>query len=379
MRSAVLLFFLNIAVSYAAPVTNESFVGVDVFYRSGCPECRQVREEILPAIELRYGELAPIRMLNVEQPLYGAVLGELLRKHEGKEAPVHMVIAGKELFSGLDEIEAEVFSAIDEALASGESGAVVLEQNAAASFLTEEKSFPVLLLVFFAGLADAVNPCAISTLVFLVSVLITLKLPRLRVVGIGLVFCAGVYVTYFTAGFGLLHGMRMLLDAWNVSRWFDLILLVVVLILGVISLYDAVCYLQTGNSSSVILRMPEGLKRGVNKVVRLWKRGGAGIVTAFIMGAAVALLEGICTGQVYVPALALIVRRGGAGSLRSLALLAVYNFAFILPLLGILFVSLFVTSLDAWITFGRREVFAGKILLAVFFFLLAGLMLVGFN
>lgn len=370
-RIMLLLMILS-----SAALADGFFLGVDYFFRPGCPECRQVRDEILPLVEARYAGLVEIRHLNMEYPLYGSAIGRLLRRIDGLDAPVHLVIGGERVLSGWEAIRDNTQSVIDDALASGLSGALDLAVTDEYETVLDLHGAALIWMVIAAGVADAVNPCAISTLVFLVSVLVSLKLSWGRVLLVGVAFCLGIYITYFAIGVGLLHGLRLVLDRWDIALWFDRVLIVAVLALAGISLYDAVRYLQTGDAASVVLQMPESMKRRSRNVVRTWRKGGAGLMAAFFLGAVIAVIEGICTGQVYVPTLALIARQGEGGSLYAWGLLALYNLMFILPLLVILALTRFVSRMETWLAFGRKEVLAGKIILALFFLALAAVMVV---
>ena len=93
----------------------------------------------------------------------------------------------------------------------------------------------------------------------------------------------------------------------------------------------------------------------------------------FGIGLAVTVLESVCTGQVYVPTLALVLRSGSSFPLAA-GYLALYNFMFILPLLiilGLTWQGLKTETLLAW---SRRNVVFSKCLLGLFFLGLAALL-----
>jgi len=57
--------------------------------------------------------------------------------------------------------------------------------------------------IISAAAIDAINPCAIAVLVFLLTFLSVLKNPK-RLLLIGIIYVASVYITYFLAGMGIL-------------------------------------------------------------------------------------------------------------------------------------------------------------------------------
>ncbi|MBQ6104190.1 MAG: hypothetical protein IJL06_11035, partial [Kiritimatiellae bacterium] len=95
-------------------------------------------------------------------------------------------------------------------------------------------------------------------------------------------------------------------------------------------------------------------------------RGPAITAAAFLCGLAVTLLESVCTGQLYLPALSLMSR---AGSHRARLLLLLYDSAFVLPLAAVLLLSLGATPPEAARATARQTVTAkalmGAVLLAV--------------
>ena len=96
--------------------------------------------------------------------------------------------------------------------------------------------------------------------------------------------------------------------------------------------------------------------------------------SVFGAGIAVTLLESLCTGQIYLPALALIARTASS-PWRALGYLAGYNLMFILPLLVVLALTLAGLRFIRLMRWSRRTVILAKILAALLFLALAGLLL----
>ncbi len=63
-------------------------------------------------------------------------------------------------------------------------------------------------LVLANGLADGLNPCAFSTLVFLVSLLAVARVRGRRLLAVGASFCAATFLAYTALGLGLLQALR---------------------------------------------------------------------------------------------------------------------------------------------------------------------------
>jgi len=186
-----------------------------------------------------------------------------------------------------------------------------------------------------AGLVDGINPCAIATMIFLISFLATQKRSRRQVLAIGLAFTAAVYATYFLLGVGafkLLTGLGIYAWLSRVIKWSAV---VVAAIFSLYSFRDAYMYARTGKAQDIKLQLPRALKVQIHKVISGNLGGGSLAIGSIVTGFLVTLLEAVCTGQVYLPTIVLMTQQEGL-RLQGWLYLAFYNFLFVLPLLGIM-------------------------------------------
>ena len=72
--------------------------------------------------------------------------------------------------------------------------------------------------VFLAGLLDGINPCAFTTLIFLISYLRLLGRRGREVLKIGFSFTLAVFVSYFLIGLGFFQALRLADSFSLVSR-----------------------------------------------------------------------------------------------------------------------------------------------------------------
>jgi hypothetical protein len=93
---------------------------------------------------------------------------------------------------------------------------------------------------------------------------------------------------------------------------------------------------------------------------------GVAATAAFGTGAVVSLLELACTGQVYLPTLMFVAQTNSAG-LEVTGYLALYNLAFILPLLAVFGVAYLGVSSRALEGLLRRNMAWVKLSLAALF------------
>lgn len=239
-------------------------------------------------------------------------------------------------------------------------------------------SFGVL-TVMGAGLIDGFNPCAFTVLVFFISFLTFAGYKKRELAVLGITFILAVFATYVLIGLGLFKFIQSLELFGFLSRIIYLSIAGLAIILGIYSLYDWYIYNKTKDPQRIKLRLPDFIKRRTQKIIQDSARDKNKtmielVVTVFLSGFLVSLLESICTGQTYVPTIAYVVREP---SLRASALgyLALYNIMFILPLAIILIAALKGVSSETFSKIARGHLGTIKLLTAGLFFLLGVLLL----
>lgn len=188
-------------------------------------------------------------------------------------------------------------------------------------------------IVLGSGFADGLNPCSFALLVLFATYTLTLvnsvtadgsatAHARRRLLGAGSLYVGAVWLTYFLIGLGLFTFLGWLGQDHLVTR----IAAVLALVMGLWMLKDV---FLPGWGPSMIA--PAGSHGRMHRAI---ERGGL----AGMLGAGV--LVGICTvpcsGAIYLEIVAVLNASGGG--LTGLALLALYNLAYIAPLVGLLLV-----------------------------------------
>jgi len=241
-------------------------------------------------------------------------------------------------------------------------GGEVLLRRRAASFTVAA--------VAAAGLADGINPCVFSTLVFLFSLLAVSGVRGRKLLLVGAVYCLACFLSYLALGIGLYRWLRLLDGHLVLQSAINAGLAALLVGLAALSFLDAWRFHRTGSPASVALQLPERIKERIHRAMKAGLRHNRLLPAVFVLGVLVTALESVCTGQVYVPTLALLARSEGPAS-RGFALLLLYNFMFILPLAVLLILvwrGLGTPRLLAW---SRRHVVPAKILLGLLFLALA--------
>ncbi|MHB8890478.1 MAG: cytochrome c biogenesis CcdA family protein [Candidatus Limnocylindrales bacterium] len=185
--------------------------------------------------------------------------------------------------------------------------------------------------VLAAGFADGFNPCAFALLVLFATYTLTLLNAvtangtptieaRRRLLGAGSLYVGAVFVTYFIIGIGLLSFLGWMGRDHLVAR----IASIIALVMALFMLKD-VFLLGVGPS----MMAPGGTHGRMQKAM---ERGG--LAGMLIAGVLVGICTVPCSGAMYLQITAVLHASGGG--LTGLALLALYNIAFIAPLLILL-------------------------------------------
>jgi cytochrome c-type biogenesis protein len=186
--------------------------------------------------------------------------------------------------------------------------------------------------VLASGFADGFNPCAFALFVLFATYTLTLLNAvtangtptleaRQRLLGAGSLYVGAVLVTYFIIGLGLFTFLSWLGRDHLVARGASILALVM-------ALWMLKDLFLPGVGPSMMA--PSGTHGRMQKAMQ---RGGmAGMLIA---GVLVGICTVPCSGAIYLEIVAVLHASGGG--LTGLALLALYNIAFIVPLLILLF------------------------------------------
>ena len=377
-----------------SPVAAGEPVGIDYFYEPGCPECREVSASVIPALSNMFHGSYAFRYRDL-----GAMSNylDLVRFQQAagsmKNEPVYMGVGGTRLFSGLSEIKAGFLPAVDEMIHEMEDSPAVEMHGGGAGFFAAGALLPqggkegelsglidsrfrrfTFFGVMLAGLVDSFNPCAISTLVFFVSILALAGFRKRLILSAGACFCAGSFLAYIAIGFGLFRFLHAFSGLPYIRMALELGMGGALLVMAAFSIYDAWRYHRTGNPASVTLRLPIRLKKYMNDLMTRLPKSRHALPAAFLIGASVTALEAVCTGQVYVPTLVLVIK-SGVSTLQGLAYLLLYNIMFIAPMVIVLALAARGMGVQGLIAWSRREMVLSKTAMAGLFLVLAFVLL----
>lgn len=336
------------------------------YYMPGCRSCEKFLALDLPELEARTGARVDVvrrDLLNdaayEEYAAFASSVGQSVRA-------VPALRLGGVLLQGEEEIEAR----LPALLAAGGTAALPaaqLPEGGRAS--TAVAALPVIL----AGLVDGINPCAFTTLIFLLASLALAGRGRREVLAIGAFFSAGVFLSYLGAGFGLFAALRAAQAIALVSTIIRWVLVAVLALFAALSVYDY-SRIRAGRPSDMLLQLPDSFKMRIHESIRKRRRSSALALSSFALGVLVSIFEFACTGQVYLPLLAYLARAKARAD--ALLLLLLYNVCFIAPLLAVFAASYLGVGSKRIASLFQKRMGAVKLLLAAVFAALAVLTIV---
>ncbi len=216
-----------------------------------------------------------------------------------------------------------------------------------------------LALIITTAAIDSVNPCAIAVLIFLITVLISLKTSRARMIKVGFFYIGAVFATYYLAGLGIMR----IITQFNIAKEIGIVAGSIVLLAGILEIKEGLY-----PDGKQLLRIPKNTKPIFTNFL---KKGT--VPSVIIAGILVSAFELPCTGQVYFAILSML----STEELKSQGYLYlfVYNIIFVLPLVVILLIAAWGFDIERMKNMKDRtkmtvKILIGLIMLALGMFLL---------
>ncbi|MDP8259421.1 MAG: DUF1573 domain-containing protein [Candidatus Gygaella obscura] len=240
-------------------------------------------------------------------------------------------------------------------------------------------------MVLGAGLADSINPCAFTVLVFFVSFLGFVGYRRKEIIFVGTIFIITVFLTYLLLGLGVFEIFKILGINVYLEITIALLTMGLAFLLAALNIYDFVIFKRTKDAHKTILKLPGMVKSRIQSVIKqstdIREKTGYSKKTIFGMiissvGCAflVTVFESVCTGQLYLPTIVFVMN---ATSTKFLAFsyLVLYNLMFVLPLFIIVILGGYGLTSEKFARFSQKNLGLIKIITALIFLTLGGILL----
>lgn len=195
---------------------------------------------------------------------------------------------------------------------------------------------PTLSVILVSAAVDSINPCAIGVLILMISVVLGGKGSVGRLLLLGFLYIGAIYVTYLSAGLGLIYFLSNIPLA--VTEYLALIVGSFVILAGLLEVKDFFWYGQ-----GFSLQIPPYFAKKIHDLSQNMTIPGVILLGAFIAG-----VELPCTGAPY---LAIITLLSLNFNFQAFLLLLIYNVIFVAPLVVILLLVALgtkVTAIKKW-------------------------------
>lgn len=373
---SIVLFAGVSCAAWAAPVE------AVLFSSPYCPHCRHLKQDKFPEqFRAKHKDAVRLTEYDLTEGANNVLFSQTLEAYRLDSAGIPMLIVGEtvlqgypnQIVSGADEAvrkaaanqektrvpglmreEEKPAQAADPADAAQETdGAQTLpadaaqETQASSPLDAHQSLFSQITIwaIIGAGLADGINPCAFAVIVFFVSFLAAYKYNRKEIIIVGSAYCTAVFLAYVLMGLGafhLLYAMKGFRYVTLAVQWGTVGLCALFLVL---SLYDFIVYQLTKKSEKMLLQLPKSYKEYIHKVMRFFLKDKHSamwrlLLAAFIVGFVVSGVEAVCTGQVYLPTIVVILKEADQHFWKAAEYLLLYNLMFVAPLVLVFILTL---------------------------------------
>ncbi|MGA2547312.1 MAG: DUF1573 domain-containing protein [Rectinemataceae bacterium] len=348
-----------------SPITAAPII-LSYYFTLGCRSCEEFLSVEIPSLESRLGIRVQVDKKDLLDPKNFEELSNLALALGQKVESMPALAFGERLIQGDAKIREELPGLLaiakDSADATAAKSGGTMSPGATTAHPSMDANRFAILPVMAAGLIDGINPCAFTTLIFLLASLALAGRGRREVLVIGALFSLSVFLTYLGVGLGLFAALRAASAVAVVSLIIRWVVFAVLVVFAALSVFDYT-RIRAGAASEMLLQLPNSFKLKIHESIRTRAKTAALAGSSLAMGFLVSIFEFACTAQVYLPTLAYLARVRKRAD--ALGLLLVYNLCFIAPLL-IVFAASYLGVSSKRITVLFQE-HMGKVKLALAF------------
>ncbi|UDQ98407.1 hypothetical protein AAEX28_15710 [Lentisphaerota bacterium WC36G] len=378
MRSKILLvifsFFLLLNLSAKE-------LKIVLFGSNNCPKCERIEKGILQEAKDLHSDLK-IEKFVIDETVNFEKLLEFEQRYgddNNANAAVKFFIGyfpdNVICLAGVDRIEKELLTKIIKYKNNRIAVTSEKKANITKNLVDEKFKQFTIPAIIVAGLIDGVNPCVFSTIVFLMGLLSTIGVKNKKMLFTGLAFCSGSFITYTLMGLGIFNFLYELSYFKLIQYILKYTIIVVLMYFAFSSFKDALKLKKLGYVPGETCNLPLSLIGKIRNSIQ------KGVTTKFLIGGAlfsgmtVTIFESVCTGQVYIPVLAYLIKNN-LSRYTATGYILIYNLACVLPLVLIFLLVYKGLKFSIIENFFTKNQLKEKLLLGFFFLILTALMLI---
>jgi len=312
--SGAIIFFVLLSLACIVTAQDTGAVEIVYFYAIGCPDCIRIAA-FLDRMEKEHAGLI-IHRKNIRSDHVIGVLQRLEYLYQVGPTSVPVIFIDEQVFTGAGRaVEFKIEQEIARAFAVGSISPFA--RLAAADIARESMVRTVTIPVVLAAAAvDSINPCAFTVLLLLLGTLIIAgKKKRLALIGVA--FTTSIFISYFLMGIGLYSAIQ----AAHIQRIIFFVSAGLAILIGSWNLKN---YLWPGRWSTI--RVPLAWQPAIKRIAT----NIVSVPGAFVSGFLVSLFLLPCSSGPYIVIIGLLAETATRN--HAMALLALYNLIFVLPL-----------------------------------------------
>ena len=392
------LLFAAFALVFCLPFAfaETEKIEVAIFTSPTCGHCQKFKREYLATLKQDFQDKAKFAEFDVSKPEDSIIFHDTMIEYgygvENMGVPA--MVVGKSVLMGYPaQIRTQGPSVILKALREGEKTYYGTQAQIKECKIKQEKETEICAnkpkstvleaaqnmfkrisfwAIVAAGLVDGINPCAFAVIVFFISFLSVYKYDKKEIILVGSAYCGAVFIAYILIGLGLFNFLYKMSSFYYVMLCFKWLTIGLCALFFILSLYDFIVYQITKNAEKVVLQLGKGYKEKIHKIIRYFLRDKKKsafrlFCAAIIVGFLVSLIEAVCTGQVYLPTIAVILKEANQNFWRAMSYLLIYNLMFIVPLVIIFALSVLGYESKTFNDFLRKHLGLTKLALCLLF------------
>ena len=190
-------------------------------------------------------------------------------------------------------------------------------------------------LVVIASLLDSVHPCSFSILLITIAFLFGLQMSRRKILLIGGIYVAGIFIAYLFIGLGILQVLHL----FNTPHFMGKLGASLLIIFGLINLFNALF-----PKFPLKLKIPAVSHQAMGRLIEQ-----TSIFAALVLGLLVGICQFPCMGGPYLMVIGLL--HDQVTYFKGVGYLVFYNLVLIVPLVAVLFLAsdkILVDKLQDW-------------------------------
>lgn len=193
--------------------------------------------------------------------------------------------------------------------------------------------------IMFAGFMNGLNPCSVSMLLYLFSLLVAKNTNILKISGF---YILGKSTSYFLVGFFIFYAINLMdnIVFKSVNMLISTILILLCLILFIFNLYDFIAS-KKENYQKIKLQLPTSFRKLNHSIIKRFSKNNNKvflIIGSFGLGFIISFGEFLCTGQIYIATILSLFNQSQTVDLKAVLYLAIYVFCMAIPFIIFTFI-----------------------------------------